>query len=104
MDQATVTRMRHLLAEAATTPNHEQQRRMRGPLGTIRRRYLIQEAKLLAARYTLSDHLAALVYAAGAVALTGLALDQLEQVVSTLQNMGAAIDTVCDAANCPPAR
>lgn len=103
MNETTVTRLRRLLADA-TTPDFEQQRRMRGPLGTIRRRYLIQEAKLLAARYALGDYMAALVYAAGAVALTGLALDQLEQVVTTLQHMGVAIDTVCDVANCPPAR
>lgn len=102
MNETTVTRMRRLLA-AASAPDFEQQRRMRGPLGTIRRRYLIQEAKLLAARYALGEYLASLVYAAGAVALTGLDLDQLEHVVATLQHLGLALDTACDVAGSPPA-
>jgi len=104
MDQATVTRMRRLLAEAATLPTQDQQRRMRGPLGTIRRRYLMQEAKLLAARYSLTELLASLVYASGAVALTGLTLEQLEQVVAVLQRLGTGLDVACDSPLAPPAR
>ena len=104
MDQATVTRMRRLLAEAAAAPTHDHTRRMRGPLGTIRRRYLIQEAKLLAARYSLTELLASLVYACDAVALTGLTLEQLEQVVAILQRHGSALDAACDSPLAPPAR
>lgn len=103
MNEGKVTLMRRLLADARK-PDHERQRRMRGPLGTIRRRYLIQEAKLLAARYALGDYMDALVYAAGAEALTGLTLDELEQMVGTLEGMGAALDIACDSPLAPPAR
>lgn len=103
MKEGKVTQLRQLLAEAQAVPI-EQQRRMRGPLGTVRRRYLIQEAKLLAARYSLTDHLDALTYETGATALTGLTLDQLEHVVAVLERMGSALDTACDSPLSPPAR
>lgn len=77
---------------------------LQGPLRTIRRRGLIQQAKLLAGRYGLGEHMDALVYAAGAEALTGLDLQQLEQLVGALEHMGAALDTACDSPLSPPAR
>jgi hypothetical protein len=103
MNQGKVTQVRRLLAEAKPF-EPEYRRRMRGPLGTIRRRHLIQEAKLLASRYALQEHLDALIYAAGAEAITGLDLEQLEQLVTTLERMGAALDTACDSPLAPPAR
>lgn len=103
MNQGKVTQVRHLLAEARPF-DQEHIRRMCGPLGTIRRRYLIQQAKLLAARYSLQEHLDAQVYAGGAEALTGLALEQLERLVGVLERMGSALDTACDSPLAPPAR
>lgn len=43
----------------------------------------------------------ALVYAAGAEAITGLDFEQLEQPVSTLERMGAALDTAYDSPLAP---
>lgn len=103
MKEGKVTQVRQLLAEAQAVP-FEHQRRMRGPLGTVRRRFLIQQGKLLASRYSLADHLDALVYEAGATALTGLPLEQLERVVATLERMGTMLDTACDSPLAPPAR
>lgn len=74
------------------------------PLGTIRRKWLIQQARLLAARYSLGVHLDEFVHRAGSEALTGLDLDHLEQLVDGLVAAGAAIDTACDPAGVPPAR
>lgn len=71
---------------------------------TIHRRSLIQQAKLLAARYSLQEHLEADVYATGHAALTGLDVDQLEQLVAHLELMGSRLDVACDPPGAPPAR
>jgi len=79
-------------------------RRKRGPLGLTRRRFLIQDARLLAARYALHEHLHAFVYATDHVDITGLDVDQLERLVAHLEQLGASLDTACDAKGAPPAR
>lgn len=103
MNEARVTRVRRLLA-SASVPDMTTIRRKRGPLGLTRRRYLIQEARLLAARYSLQEHLDAYVYGQDHEAITGLDLDQLEQLVAHLEQLGANLDTACDPPGVPPAR
>lgn len=103
MNEARVTRVRRLL-ESASVPDLATIRRKRGPLGLTRRRFLIQEARLLAARYSLQEHLDAFVYAQDHEAITGLDVDQLEQLVTQLQQLGANLDTACDPPGAPPAR
>lgn len=101
-NEARVSAVRRLLVEASVPPSTPALRR--GPLGTIQRKALIQDAKLAAARWSLQEHVAAFVYSRGRVALTGLDLDQLEQLLVILNRLGAALDTACDPANAPPAR
>lgn len=103
MKEAKVSAVRRLLQEARV-PDHVEMARRRGPLGTIRRKYLIQQARMLAARYSLEVTLDAFVYGAGCVAITGLDLDQLEQLVDRLTSAGVAIDAACDPIGVPPAR
>lgn len=76
----------------------------RGPLGTIRRKYLIHQAKELASRYSLDEQLNGYVYAADCEAITGLDLSELEALVSWLEDLGARVATACDALQGPPAR
>lgn len=103
MNEAKVSSVRRLLQEARV-PDHSELARRRGPLGTVRRKFLIQQARLLASRYSLQAHLDAFVYGADREALTGLDLDQLEQLVGKLARMGASLDAACDSATAPPAR
>jgi hypothetical protein len=101
--ESAVTTVRRLLAEARV-PDPAEMRRRSGPLGTVRRKFLIQQAKLTASRFSLQDHLDAFVYASGHEALTGLDLDQLEQLVSDLDRLGASVEGACDPVGVPPAR
>lgn len=103
MNEAKVSSVRRLLQEA-TLPDHTELAKRRGPLGTVRRKFLIQQARLLAGRYSLQAHLDAFVYGSGREAITGLDLDQLEQLVAKLAHMGAALDAACDSPSAPPAR
>lgn len=103
MNEARVTRVRRLLA-SASVPDIATIRRKQGPLGLTRRRWLMQEARLLAARYSLQEHLDAFVYAQDHTAITGLDVDQLEQLVSHLEQMAARLDAACDPPGAPPAR
>lgn len=101
--QDRVTLIRNLLADART-PDIPRIRRKQGPLGTARRKALMQYARLTASRYSLQAHLDAFVYNAGAEAITSLDLDQLEQLVGRLEHLGAALDAACDPPGGPPAR
>lgn len=103
MNEARVTRVRRLLA-SASVPDIATIRRKQGPMGLTRRRWLMQEARLLAARYSLQEHLHAFVYAQDHEAITGLDVDQLEQLVAHLERLGANLDTACDPPGVPPAR
>lgn len=105
MLEGKVTRVRQLLQEAATSGLPRSTTWLRsGPRGTARRKGLISDARLLAGRYSLQDHLLAFVYAANCEAITGLDIDQLEQLVAKLARMGAALDAACDSPAAPPAR
>lgn len=103
MNEAKVSTVRRLLQEARR-PDYSDLAKRRGPLGTVRRKFLIQQARLLAGRYSLQAHLDAFVYGADREAVTGLDLDQLEQLVAKLASMGVALDAACDSASAPPAR
>lgn len=78
--------------------------RRSGPLGTIRRKYLIHQAKELACRYSLEEQLNGFIYAAECEAITGLDLSELEALVSWLEDLGARVATACDPPLAPPAR
>jgi hypothetical protein len=105
MLEGKVTRVRQLLLDAAATTAPRSTTWLRsGPIGTVRRKGLISDARLLAGRYSLQEHLLAFVYAAGCEAITGLDIDQLEQLVAKLARMGAALDAACDSPAAPPAR
>ncbi|MEI7036481.1 hypothetical protein [Fulvimonas yonginensis] len=103
MNEARVTRVRRLLA-SASVPDIATIRRKQGPIGLTRRRWLMQEARLLASRYSLQEHLDAFVYAQDHEAITGLDVDQLEQLVAHLGRLGANLDAACDPPGVPPAR
>lgn len=103
MNEARVTRVRRLLADASV-PDIATVHRKRGPLGLTRRRFLIQQARLLAARYSLQEHMQTFIYAADHVDVTGLDVDQLERLMAHLEQLGASLDTACDAKGAPPAR
>jgi hypothetical protein len=104
MLEGNVSKVRRLLREA-TMPEPRSTAWLRsGPLGTVRRKGLISDARLLAARYSLQEHLDNFVYAAGCEAITGLDVAQLEQLVAALTRQGAALDTACDPPGAPPAR
>ena len=64
----------------------------------------IQEVKFLASRYSLQEQVAAFLSRADREALTGLDLEQLDQLVDELERMGTRVDTACDAPGAPPAR
>lgn len=98
-----MTTIRRLICEARPCEGPGARLRQ-GPIGTVKRKHLIQEAKLLASRYSLADRLNEMVYAAGCEALTGLSLDELERVVARLRSLGARLDLGCDAPEVPPAR
>lgn len=105
MLERNVTRVRRLLQEATTADLPRSSGWLRaGPLGTVRRKGLMSDARLLAARYSLQEHLDNFVYAAGCEAITGLDVEKLEQLVAKLARLGAALDSACDAAGAPPAR
>ncbi|KAF1009097.1 MAG: hypothetical protein GAK28_00730 [Luteibacter sp.] len=99
-----MTTIRRLLTEAKRCEGSGPRLHRNGPIGTVKRKHLIQEAKLLASRYSLGDRLDEMVYAAGCEALTGLNLDELEVVVSKLRGLGARLDVGCDPPELPPAR
>lgn len=101
--QDRIARIRTLLSDARV-PDAPRIHRRHGPLGTARRKALMQQARLTAARYSIQAHLDAFIYNAGAEAITSLDLDQLEQLVGRLERLGAALDTACDPAGAPPAR
>lgn len=105
MLEGKVTRVRQLLQEA-TVPTRSQSTALlrSGPLGNVRRKGLISDAKLLASRYSLQEHLENFVYTAGCEAITGLDIAQLEQLVAALARQGAALDMACDPSGAPPAR
>ncbi|AGG89883.1 hypothetical protein [Rhodanobacter denitrificans] len=98
-----IAHIRRLLADARV-PDTPRIHRRQGPLGTARRKALMQHARLTAARYSLQAHLDAFVYNAGAEAITSLDLEQLEQLVGRLEHLGAALDAACDPPGSPPAR
>lgn len=105
MLEGKVTKVRRLLQEATAPDIPRSTVWLRsGPLGTVRRKGLISDARLLAARYALQDHLDNYVYAAGCEAITGLDIAQLEQLVTRLARQGAALDAACDSPGSPPAR
>jgi hypothetical protein len=100
-----VTKVRRLLQEATVQDVSKSSTWLRsGPIGTVRRKGLISEARLLASRYSLQSHLDNFVYAAGCEAITGLDIAQLEQLVARLARQGAALDAACDSPVSPPAR
>lgn len=103
MNESRVSSVRRLLQEAKV-PDYGELARRRGPLGTIRRKFLIQQVMLLASCYSLQPHVDAFVHGAGREAITGLELDQLEQLVGKLERHGSALDLACDFAALPPAR
>lgn len=84
-------------------PPYAGTRRRNSPLGAIRRKHLIQQAKLRAARYGLQNHLDAFIYQAGCEAITGLGHSQLEILDAWLDQLVARADTACDDDG-PPAR
>lgn len=90
MDNGKVSRIRRLIAES-TRSDIEQHRNI-APLGAIRRRCLIQEARCLASRYNLNEQLADLVRATGSHTITHLSLDQLVDLVRTIECIGSALD------------
>lgn len=105
LDKENVSKVRRLLQEATVPDLTRSTAWLRsGPIGTVMRKGLISNAKLLAARYALQEHLQGFVYATGHEALTGLDIDQLEQLVAKLTRMGAALDAACDSPASPPAR
>lgn len=105
MIEAKVTKVRRLLQEAAVPDVPRSSSWLRsGPIGTVRRKGLISEAKLLASRYSLQIHLENFVHAAGCEAITGLDVAQLEQLIARLARQGAALDAACDPPGAPPAR
>lgn len=75
-----------------------------GPIGTVRRKYLIHQARRLAERYGLQEDLQGWIYAADCVELTGLDLVELDALVSWLRGAGDRMDHACDRADTPPAR
>lgn len=75
-----------------------------GPLGTIRRKYLINQARRIAWRFNLQEELDGFVYAAGFEAITGLEAVELEALVEWLQHLGDRVETACDRWDAPPAR
>lgn len=77
--------------------------RHNSPLGTIRRKHLIQQAKLRASRYSLQAELDAFIYQAGCEAITGLTHHQLETLTTWLDDLTTRADTACDPDG-PPAR
>lgn len=94
--------------EAAVRKALEQHRphaayRRNSPLSAIRRKHLIQQAKLRASRYGLQNHLDAFIYQAGCEAITGLDHAQLEILDTWLDQLVARADTACDDDG-PPAR
>lgn len=95
--------LEHLVGQAMRRGAMSTPQQRQGPMGTVRRKMLMQEARLLAARWSLEPHLDAFVYRAGHEALTGLDIEQLEQLVALLQKMGSAIECACDPP-LPPAR
>lgn len=104
MIEARVTTIRRLLGEAVRCEGVATRLHRHGPIGAVKRKHLIQQAKLLASRYSLADRLDEMVYAAGCEALTGLSLDELELIVSRLRGFGASLDLACDPGEAPPAR
>lgn len=105
MLERNVTRVRRLLQEARAPETPRSNAWLRsGPLGTVRRKGLMSDARLLSSRYSLQEHLDNFVYAAGCEAITGLDIDQLEQLVARLARLGAALDAACDPPGSPPAR
>lgn len=98
-----VSKVRRLLQEAAA-PVASTALLRSGPIGTIKRKCLISDARLLAARYSLQAHLEAFVHCAGHEAITGLDVERLELLVAKLTAMGAALDAGCDSGATPPAR
>lgn len=77
--------------------------RYNGPLGAFRRKHLIQQAKLRAARYGLQAELDAFVYESGCEAITGLDRQQLELLDGWLDQLVTNADAACDPDG-PPAR
>lgn len=75
-----------------------------GPLRTIRRKYLIHQARRLAFRYNLQEELEGFVYAADCEAITGLDGVELEALVEWMEGLGERLDTACDRMDAPPAR
>jgi hypothetical protein len=98
-----IARIRGLLADARV-PDIPSIRRKQGPFGAVRRKALMQHARLTAARYGIQAHLDAFIYNAGGEAITSLDLDQLEQLVGRLEHLGASLDAACDPPCAPPAR
>jgi hypothetical protein len=93
-----------MLLQQAAVPPEPAVRRHNGPFGTIKRKGLILEARLLASRYGLWDQVDEFVYANGHEAITGLAVEDLERLVAAIKRMGSDLDAVCDPRGAPPAR
>ena len=64
----------------------------------------MHQARRLAERYGLDAELEGFVYAAGCVALTGVAVSDLDALVGWLRQLGDRVETACDRFDAPPAR
>ena len=104
-----VTRMRALLANAAKSSldavsNDILRQPLAPPVKAIRRRAMVKQLRLAAARYNLQDDVEAYLAAADRASLAGLNDNELGAIS---QFVGAAIERMaigCDSPDAPPAR
>lgn len=108
-DQARVTRMRQLLAEAVpeTPPDPGRFLSLQANCivaGPLRRRVLAKQVKLATRDYGLQDDVDAYLAAADCASLAGLTLPQLLVLALWLEKVMDRMATACDSPYAPPAR
>lgn len=102
-EKRTQARMERAIRQVLS-PQQAEPRTRQGPIGTIRRKYLISRCRYLAAQYRLEEAVAGFVYGAGCEAITGLSLSDLEELESRLSAMAVRVVEACDLPEVPPAR
>ena len=110
-DEAKVSRMRRLIAEAvpATPPalgRHFSLFKAHSPIvtGPLRRRAMIKQVQLAARHYDLHGEVEAFLAAAGVASLAGLEFQHLEVLTAWIESHMDRMATACDSPDAPPAR
>lgn len=102
-EKRTQARMERAIRQVLGQQQAEHRPRQ-GPIGTIRRKYLISRCRYLAAQYGLAEAVAGFVYGKGYEAITGLGLCELEELEGRLSAMATRVVEACDLPDTPPAR